>query len=78
MRTRTTRQTDLRRTERRKPHAAPRRAPRTSEDRVRESGGPQDQAFYRCDCGYAFAGDVSTHVACPHSGTDQAWEQRTL
>ena len=73
MRTRTTRQTE-RRPERRESHPAPRRAAiATHEDRVRDAGGPQDQAFYRCSCGYAFEGDVSTHVACPHCGTDQAW-----
>jgi hypothetical protein len=43
------------------------------EQRVRDSGGPQDTAFYRCACGYGFEGDVSTHVACPHCGSDQDW-----
>jgi hypothetical protein len=28
---------------------------------------------YSCDCGFVFAGDVSTRVACPQCGTDQAW-----
>lgn len=76
MRTRTTRPTDVRRTERRVAHPAVRATavrPRTSEDRVREAGGPEDVAFYRCGCGYAFAEDVSTHVACPKCGTGQAW-----
>ncbi len=74
MRTRTTPQQDVRRRhERRDSHSAPRRPARTGEDRVRAAGGPQDLAFYRCDCGYSFSGDVSTHVACPHCGTDQAW-----
>ena len=66
MRTRTVR-TETRRHDRRDPHR------RTSEDRVREAGGPEDHAFYSCDCGYSFAGDVSTHVACPKCGTEQSW-----
>jgi len=57
--------------------AAPLQAPaprqRTGEDRVREAGGPQDLALYRCSCGKTFAGDVSTSVACPSCGTAQAW-----
>ena len=74
MRTHQTRQPDTRRTERRTAHLEPRRGSRrTDEDRVREAGGPQDRAFYRCACGYAFDGDVCTSVSCPHCGTDQAW-----
>ena len=80
MRVRVTRQPDVRRPTRRVAHPAPRAAapaarPRakTGEDRVREAGGPQDVAFYRCGCGFAFAEDVSTHVACPKCGTGQAW-----
>jgi hypothetical protein len=41
--------------------------------RARESGGPEDRAFYTCSCGYAFEADVTTSVACPHCGTSQAW-----
>jgi rubrerythrin len=41
--------------------------------RVRESGGPTDQASYACQCGYLFAASVSTTVECPHCGTPQAW-----
>jgi hypothetical protein len=41
--------------------------------RVREAGGPVDQASYTCACGYLFSADVSTSVACPHCGADQAW-----
>jgi hypothetical protein len=44
-----------------------------AERRARESGGPEDRAFYTCSCGYAFDADVSTSVACPHCGTEQAW-----
>ena len=74
MRTRTTRQPETRRSERRVAHPAPRRRTEmTGEDRVREAGGPQDVAHYRCTCGYAFEGDVTTRVACPHCGTEQAW-----
>ena len=43
------------------------------ERKTRAAGGPQDSALYRCSCGHAFAGNVSTHVACPRCGTDQAW-----
>lgn len=44
-----------------------------AEARARRSGGPQDEALYRCNCGYAFKAEVSTSVGCPHCGTDQAW-----
>jgi hypothetical protein len=42
-------------------------------ERVREAGGPRDEAVYTCCCGYLFSAAVSTTVACPHCGTDQAW-----
>ena len=66
----------------RRDHPAPRRAhltsvpaPRelTAEKRVRESGGPEDRAFYTCSCGYAFDAEVTTSVTCPHCGAGQAW-----
>jgi hypothetical protein len=41
--------------------------------RVREAGGPVDRASYACGCGYMFSASVSTTVACPHCGSDQAW-----
>jgi hypothetical protein len=41
--------------------------------RVREAGGPVDQAFYACECGYLFNAAVSTTVMCPHCGVGQAW-----
>ncbi len=41
--------------------------------RVREAGGPRDEAYYSCDCGYVFAAPVSTSVACPHCGAGQSW-----
>jgi len=41
--------------------------------RVRESGGPLDLALYNCACGYVFDAAVSTTVACPHCGDNQAW-----
>jgi hypothetical protein len=44
-----------------------------AENRMREAGGPDDRAFYRCSCGYAFEADVCTSVACPHCGAGQAW-----
>lgn len=43
------------------------------ESRLRDSGGPDDRAFYRCGCGTAFRADVSTSVSCPHCGGEQAW-----
>jgi hypothetical protein len=59
--------------------ASPPPAPKTAGDdlrqerRMRESGGPDDRAHYRCSCGFAFDAPVSTSVACPHCGTGQAW-----
>ncbi len=41
--------------------------------RVRDGGGPLDQAQYSCACGYVFDAAVSTTVACPHCGDGQAW-----
>jgi rubrerythrin len=43
------------------------------EERMRASGGPEDNALYRCVCGFAFEAAVSTTVSCPHCGTGQAW-----
>ena len=42
-------------------------------EQVRRAGGPLDLAFYNCGCGYLFSAAVSTTVACPHCGADQAW-----
>ena len=44
-----------------------------AERRMRASGGPEDHALYRCQCGFAFEAAVSTTVACPHCGSGQAW-----
>jgi hypothetical protein len=41
--------------------------------RVREAGGPLDEASYTCGCGYLFVASVSTTVLCPHCGAGQAW-----
>jgi hypothetical protein len=41
--------------------------------RVREAGGPLDEAHYSCACGYLFVASVSTSVSCPHCGATQAW-----
>jgi rubrerythrin len=62
----------------RRPHLVPVRTPEPApelraEKRARESGGPEDRAFYSCSCGYAFEADVSTSVSCPHCGAGQAW-----
>ena len=70
----TTRQTSQQRRSRRPAHVAPRPAAvRTAEARVRAEGGPRDIALYSCACGCAFDGAVSTHVACPQCGGEQAW-----
>jgi len=41
--------------------------------RAQRTPAPEDQALYRCQCGYAFKAEVTTSVGCPHCGTDQAW-----
>jgi hypothetical protein len=71
----TTRQTPQQRRNRRPAHVAPRPAAvrQTAEARVRAEGGPRDIALYSCACGCAFDGAVSTHVACPQCGGEQAW-----
>lgn len=43
------------------------------ERRHRECVAPQDSALYTCGCGVAFQAAVSTSVACPSCGADQAW-----
>jgi hypothetical protein len=48
-------------------------APDTAVLRVREAGGPLDEASYACGCGYLFVASVSTTVLCPHCGAGQAW-----
>ncbi len=56
--------------------AAPAPTPRPVQDlvaRSRSAGGPIDNASYACACGFVFAASVSTTVACPHCGADQAW-----
>lgn len=42
-------------------------------ERVRAAGGPHDEACYTCQCGYLFNAAVSTTVACPNCGVEQAW-----
>jgi rubrerythrin len=58
-------------------NAASAPAPRSPCDpavqRVRDAGGPVDQASYVCECGYLFSAAVSTTVTCPHCGADQSW-----
>lgn len=48
-------------------------APLADERRMRESGGPDDNATYGCACGCVFEAPVSTSVACPLCGAGQAW-----
>jgi hypothetical protein len=56
------------------PSASPHDPPRDpAVQRVREAGGPMDQASYACACGYLFHASVSTTVSCPHCGADQTW-----
>jgi hypothetical protein len=43
------------------------------ERRHRACVSPQDSALYTCGCGVAFQAAVSTSVACPGCGADQAW-----
>jgi predicted Zn-ribbon and HTH transcriptional regulator len=42
-------------------------------ERVRNAGGPIDEAAYVCECGFSFRAPVSTTVACPHCRATQAW-----
>ena len=64
-----------------KPRQAQQQAARTEHgrfadpavERVRGAGGPIDHAAYACSCGFQFSAAVSTTVACPHCGADQAW-----
>jgi rubrerythrin len=41
--------------------------------RAREAAEPQDEALYRCRCGFVFSAQVSTSVRCPHCDGVQAW-----
>jgi hypothetical protein len=41
--------------------------------RVRDAGGPLDQASYACECGLVFVAPVSTSVDCPHCQAAQPW-----
>jgi hypothetical protein len=45
----------------------------TFEWNMRRAGGPTDEAFYECACGYQFTARVATTVACPNCGVGQAW-----
>lgn len=53
-------------------NAAP-EEPDTPVGRAQAAGGPVDQATYVCSCGLMFSAPVSTTVACPHCGAEQAW-----
>lgn len=59
------------RADRRQSHLRPVVSP--ADARARRCASPQDEALYRCGCGYAFKAEVSTSVGCPHCGTGQAW-----
>jgi hypothetical protein len=57
----------------------PRRVPlepvaRTRATVMRRAGQPpEDAALYRCHCGHSFTAAVTTCLACPSCGTEQAW-----
>jgi hypothetical protein len=51
----------------------PTRAADLAVERVRNAGGPLDEACYACACGFVFRAPVSTTVACPHCRATQAW-----
>jgi hypothetical protein len=57
----------------RRRHRIPPAAPDITVRRVRDAGGPIDEACYPCACGCFFIAPVSTSVACPHCGRTQAW-----
>jgi hypothetical protein len=75
MRTRLPHPRPVRRLRRQMEH--PRREPIRESDpvvaRVREAGGPLDEASYACECGLVFVAPVSTTVACPHCRAAQPW-----
>ncbi len=39
----------------------------------RRPPAPQDNAFYTCECGFAWTAAVTASVGCPHCGATQAW-----
>lgn len=47
--------------------------PLAQERRMRDAGGPLDNATYGCSCGLIFEAAVSTGVRCPACGNHQAW-----
>jgi rubrerythrin len=50
-----------------------RRERHSHHQRAHEAERPKDLTTYTCSCGYLWEGPVSTTVACPHCGADQAW-----
>jgi hypothetical protein len=63
----------LMRRARRAPVPPPAEPSVVADARERDSGGPEDRALYRCQCGFVFEASVSTDVGCPHCGDAQAW-----
>jgi len=57
----------------RAPTVPPAHAVDRAAQRVRDAGGPIDEASYACPCGFVFRAPVSTTVACPHCRATQAW-----
>lgn len=57
----------------RRDHAASARPSVTPTIQAKRAGGPQDNAFYTCDCGCEFTAAVSTSVGCPSCGHYQDW-----
>ena len=54
-------------------HAVERPSTEAQLRRAREAGRSQDEAQYRCRCGFVFRAAVSTSVRCPHCDSAQAW-----
>jgi hypothetical protein len=63
----------LRRDRQLPPDSGPSALPELQVIDQRDSDRPQDQAIYRCGCGYVFTAAVSTSVGCPYCGDAQAW-----
>jgi hypothetical protein len=54
-------------------HVSARQTAEAVRGRARQASQSQDEALYRCQCGFVFRALVSTSVGCPHCGGVQAW-----
>ena len=68
-----TRQRQMQRRAERRAHRDPRACRPAPEQAAAAGTNTQDLALYACGCGHAFSAGVSTSVACPRCGADQAW-----